>query len=502
MTRSLGALALVCGLLGACNLNDHGKDPPRDRLFFPADLAIDPTGRFAFVTNANTDLRYNGGTITTVDLQVARDRIDLIKQTGEVPADCHRDVLDPSIVECSERGFILADRTIKIGNFAGSIVYQPEKKPKENGGRLFAVVRGDPSVVWSDVPVDGEGLLHPDCGTVGFVPCDRRLTRSELEQEFPPEPFGASLDPDYGLLYVAHFGGDGALSLFDVGGGRTRLPRLVDVATGFLRRSNDQAPAGFGVAARLEPNPTPCQAPFAYVTSRVSNDIAIASVRGAYRCGAAVPAECKPMGPEALHDPCTLDRQSLDLSRVTLAGLNEVESARLDIRDIVFARDGKNAYVVVRQPSALLVYDTAFLEGDSRPRLFGVRAIEVCAEPSHVSVYERNGQPRALVTCFSSGQMFVVDPQIGAPVTVFDLGHGPNGVHVAEDTTRGGAGAGGAGAGGAGAGGDAGEKTATTKLGVAVSFADQNLVLVDLQPGSSTEYKVVLRIGLTRPISR
>ncbi len=478
MTRLLCGLALAVGLLPACNLNDQGKDPPRDELFFPADLAVDPSGRFAFVTNANTDLRFNGGTVATVDLQVARDLIREVRETGVVPADCHRDVLDATIVECKEKRFILSDRTMKVGNFAGAITYQPQE---EGGGRLFAVVRGDPSVVWSDVWQDGD-TLRPDCGTVGFVSCDHRLTRSEgLEQEFPPEPFGISIDPAYGLMYVAHFGGDGALSLFDVGGGRTRVPRLVDVATGFLRRSSDLAPAGFGVAARPDPRPSTCQSPYAYVTSRVSNDIAIATVRGSRQCGKPVPAECKPVGDEATTDPCLLDRRSLDLARVALAGLNEVESVRLDIRDIVFSPDGKTAFVVARQPSSLLVYDTAFVEGDSRPRLFGVRAIEVCAEPSHVAIYERDGQTRALVTCFSSGQMFVVDPQIGAPVTVFDIGRGPNGVHVAADSTG---------------------RSGDTPLGIAVSFADQNLVLVDLQPGSPTEYRVVLRIGLTRPISR
>ena len=479
MTRLLCGLALAVGLMPACNLNDQGKDPPRDELFFPADLAVDPSGRFAFVTNANTDLRYNGGTVATVDLQVARDLIDEVRASGVVPADCHRDVLDATIVECSEKRFILSDRTMKVGNFAGAIAYQ---KQDDGGGRLFAVVRGDPSVVWSDVSFDGD-TLRPDCGTVGFVACDHRLTRSEgLDQEFPPEPFGISIDPAYGLMYVAHFGGDGALSLFDVGGGRTRVPRMVDVAAGFLRRSSDLAPAGFGVAARPDPNPTnPCQPPYAYVTSRLSNDIGIAMVKSAYRCGAPLPAICKTTGGEDQTDPCLLDRSSLDLARVALAPLNEVESVRLDIRDIVFAPDGKTAFVVARQPSSLLVYDTAFIEGDSRPRLFGVRAIEVCAEPSHVAIYERDGQTRALVTCFSSGQMFVVDPQIGAPVTVFDVGRGPNGVHVAADTTG---------------------QSAAQPLGVAVSFADQNLVLIDLQPGSPTEYKVVLRIGLTRPISR
>ncbi len=479
MTRSLCALALA---LAACNLNDQGRDPPRDQLFFPADLAVDPSGRFAFVTNANTDLRYNGGTIATVDLQKARDLIDALRAGGDVPPDCRRDVLDPTIVECNEKGFILADRTIKIGNFAGGIVYQAQP---DGGGRLFAVVRGDPSVVWSDVKPDEDGTLRPTCGTVGFVPCDRdhRLSRSEgLDQEFPSEPFGLSLDPAYGLLYVAHFGGDGALSLFDVGGDGTRKPRLVDVATGFLRRSNDQASAAFGVAALpldpRDPAPDPCQPPYAYVTSRVSNDIAIATVRDSHRCGVLVPPMCTRIPGEVGRDPCLLERRSLDLSRVALAGLAEVESVRLDIRDIVFTPDGKNAFVVARQPSALLVYDTAFLEGSSRrPRLLGVRAIEVCAEPTHVSVYQRAGQIRALVTCFSSGQMFVVDPQIGAPVTVFDIGRGPNGVHVAGEATD-------------------------SPLGVAVSFADQNLVLVDLKPNSSTEYKVVLRIGFTRPISR
>ncbi len=79
---------------------------------------------------------------------------------------------------------------------------------------------------------------------------------------------------------------------------------------------------------------------------------------------------------------------------------------------------------------------------------------------------------RLFVTCFESGQIYVVDPE---PLTVTDVitvGRGPNTL-VFSPTDPG--------------------------LAYVAGFADNNVAVLDLHPGSPTEYRVIQRIGFPRP---
>src|SRR4051794_4440854 len=62
------ALAVSAGVLSAC-ANNPGIDPTTDRLFFPTGLALDPKDAVLYVTNGNVDIRYNGGTLSAIDLE-------------------------------------------------------------------------------------------------------------------------------------------------------------------------------------------------------------------------------------------------------------------------------------------------------------------------------------------------------------------------------------------------------------------------------------------------
>jgi DNA-binding beta-propeller fold protein YncE len=482
MNRTLALLVALAASATGCTINDNGRDPPQDQLFYPADVAIEPTGRFAFVTNANTDLRFNGGTLVTLDLDAARSLVADFRAAQVIPPTCRRDLLDSGILICSEAtpGLLLADRTIKVGNFAGAIVYQDHALSggAPNTGRLFMLVRGDPSVVWVDVERDGADLPVVRCGSapagvLTLCAGENRMVRSGQNQEFPPEPFSLSLDPYFGVLWAAHFGGGGAVSVFDVGGGgQNRKPTLVDVAPDMLRRSGDQGAAAFGVAARVDSDPAH-GTPYAYFTSRVSNDVAIASLRGA--------ARCMPTGGA---DPCvTRSSTDLDIVRTALPSLFETDAPQPDLRDIKFSSDGSRAFIVSRQPGAVLIYDTSYLAGDRRPRLFGNGVVEVCSEPTNVAVYERDGRTQLYVTCFGAGQVFVVDPDLRSAVAALDVGRGPNGVRIAHDSTA------------------AAGAPRRTDLGVIANFADTNVSLIDLEPGSPSENRVVLKIGRVRPIA-
>ena len=59
-----------------CGLNQEGVPPPANTFFYPASAVTDQAGRWLFVANSNADLRYNDGTLVTVDLDaVAKDRL-------------------------------------------------------------------------------------------------------------------------------------------------------------------------------------------------------------------------------------------------------------------------------------------------------------------------------------------------------------------------------------------------------------------------------------------
>src|SRR5690348_511945 len=63
----LFALALCAGC--HVTLNDPGSEPPPGTFYFPSGLTLDPDGTHLYVSNANSDLRYGGGTVQVVDLK-------------------------------------------------------------------------------------------------------------------------------------------------------------------------------------------------------------------------------------------------------------------------------------------------------------------------------------------------------------------------------------------------------------------------------------------------
>jgi hypothetical protein len=130
-------LALVAGAcLPACSLNQQGVPPLRDAIAFPASALVDPGGQWLYVANANSDLRYNDGTLVAVSLarvtddsQAGGDWSDC-PEVGYVhlhsdadPDFCCRDLLDRTILNCDERRYIPLVTTVRIGSFSAGMVY-------------------------------------------------------------------------------------------------------------------------------------------------------------------------------------------------------------------------------------------------------------------------------------------------------------------------------------------------------------------------------------------
>ncbi|HEY8926675.1 MAG TPA: hypothetical protein VIU64_19965, partial [Polyangia bacterium] len=210
-TSCLGPLAaLVVLSSAACSLHQAGVTPPDNRIFFPSGGIVDPDGDWLFVSNSNSDLRYNAGTIVTVDLGKARDAADPMKNGGFIwetcPADpryvppvaqtpfCCWDFLDPTVLNCDDQALIVRDWSVRVGSFAGTPVIQrflvanpdfdpnhrddgvPELiEPADSDRRLFVPVRGDTSITMMNLargPKDQQSL--PDGKPKFFCTGDRR----------------------------------------------------------------------------------------------------------------------------------------------------------------------------------------------------------------------------------------------------------------------------------------------------------------------------------------
>ncbi|MSP60664.1 MAG: hypothetical protein EXR72_10050 [Myxococcales bacterium] len=138
---------------GPCDPFGTGDDPCKEQLYFPSGLAVDPDGDVLYVSNFNADLRYSGGTVAAIDLDLFERAIAAFRvenppfdakacRAGKSADDfsrcCRRDLIDPQIIECDETTFMKS--AVKVGNFAGSIRVQtrtpgPTVTPVNEGTR-------------------------------------------------------------------------------------------------------------------------------------------------------------------------------------------------------------------------------------------------------------------------------------------------------------------------------------------------------------------------------
>jgi DNA-binding beta-propeller fold protein YncE len=501
-------------LASSCHwdLHDPGTEPVPTQFFFPAGIAMDPGGRYAYVTNGNADLRYGGGAVMMVDLQRFECASELFRQnvTGlgaglpaacsdpaqamddSVNAGCLLDPIDPSIVDCDETRFIIANATVKVGNFAGALKL---RRIDDRRRTLYAAVRGDPSVTRIDVDL-GHDLSVPgtlDCfddpasltGRPGYDPKSRTNTAppvcdvshliqtyscvgrpmcTQEDNQIPPEPFGLALDDGllgdgrtpYARLLVSHLAG-GEVMLIDI------LP-----ATPVVRYVSSQFfvadPSGRHGAFALAPQ-FPHQSSSAwYLTSDIQPTVQTFRIADA---NVVVPA------------------QPFTLSGVFVSGA--------DVRDIVFEPGGARAFLTENNPPSLVVLDTRTLPNGALPGVVQNRVVDVvdvCQTPAHMGVRRRltagaPGTPPRLATkvyvpCFLSNQVMVVDPdRPGVDETIL-TGRGPNEISFNFSSD-----------------GEAEvDVEPMARRGYVTTFTESAIAVIDLQPGSPTENRVIARIGL------
>lgn len=465
-THKLSRIALlallglaVSPLTSGCSASEDSIAPPRDRLYHPAGLAVDPSGDWLYVANANADLRYGNGSLVALDIKKADALI--AAGPGGRPDYCTTSALSPGTLLCDEENSDLLEKTstVRIGNFAGELRYLP----RPGGGRLITAVRGDPSVTWADVSVaSGKPVLtcaKTASSTTGLATtCDEthRITSvarvpatasaTDDALRLPGEPFGLSIDETLELGYVTHLS-TGHVTLLDLRGSLP-APLAIDFRAGFFTANSAGDLTAYAVQPRTPGNPDG----LIYLTSRTAARIAT------FRVTSALP----PPASEARTGSRLVPGPTFDLPAQFVA-----TGSPADVRGIAFADAGDRAYVLSRAPAQVMVLDTSIDAATGLPRNQLVDQIEVCAQPSLLRVRESAAGTRVYVVCFAAGQVWVVDPGAARVVDVIDTGRGPNAIAIRE--------------------------TPTPRAYVA-NFVDATISVIDLAPGP-TEHDVLMQIG-------
>jgi len=468
-----------------------GLTPPKSRLFFPTGLALTPDGRYLFVTNGNSDLKYNGGSIVVVDVETALQRL---LHPLEHPETCRTSPQDSSIAECQEGpvsdgeggqipGLILGEHTVRLGYYAGFIrlwdlttaPFEPWQEELEDGGfrryRLYTPVRGDPSVTFVDVVMesaDSSTIACLDCGLgcEGDAPRDcldryrveapSKGRRDLLPALLPAEPFDLYHDGQGGFILVAHLV-DGTLSLIDLGGFQGDLrrggPDLVDVLPAVLATDPDGRAGGFNVVTRTPDDPSG----WIYVSNRAASQILTVRVLGAD----APVAEDR--GMEMVIGP----------SVVLGAPVGPLEGGA-EVRGLTFSADGNRLYAVTRTPPALSVIDTSLEDGQPRNEVLDV--VEVCPRPSVLRTrLDSYGRTLAYAVCYGSGEIYVVDTAEARVVGRIDGGGGPHDLIIMPETPA--------------------VPEALRGFAFLANFGEHTVGVVDLREESPTYHQLIGRIG-------
>ena len=436
------AFVLTSGALAACTASDAEVRPPQDQLYFPTGVAVSPDDTKLFVTNANSELRYDSGSINVFDLALV-DQIVANWTVGGAKGNCTPDPDRIETLVCDETQFMIPNTGARIGNFATSLGVQ------DTGGgnlRLIVPTRGDPSIAWVDW--DGSKLSCNADGQ-GFELCDDTHRLSYVHNDpnvgyLPQEPFNVYVDSPNGYAVVTHLT-TGAVTLVDSppGGNAT----IADVTIGLFAPDQLTGVEGStGVAGRVSAGADD----IIYVGSRSEDRIQTFTIG-------------RPVNDA---EPYLVQGNFFFLDSV---GGNAGSS--VDTRGLTFSPTGDRMYLINREPPSLQVFDTS-LKTTGLPANKGIGATDICRQASTLTSLDTGDGERIYITCFSDGQLYVVDPRGQSQVEdIITVGRGPYAVAVAP----------------------------SRKKVYVTNFLEDTIAVIDVAPGSPTRNRVVLRIGEVKP---
>ena len=357
-----------------------------------------------------------------------------------------------------------------------------------SAGRLLIGVRGDTSLTYVDVaPVglQGNTASHPafhctgDVATTSMAECNQKVvdTSSSLAVEsgdpqapattLPDEPYALALDKARGYLYVGHLVGStsvqdtGGVSLFDVSG------------TGFIA-ADEFPPAPRFIAPFGSPFPPSSSGLFGVTALKLHEPLGVApdpNNRQLFVSSRYVPlvTAMVPIGPSI----CAGDQND----DVLVPSGNTLNSNLVgsEMRGVEFIDPlaGKRTPATPSGPTRSSACRPTWSASTSpttsraaRPPRRPTCSRPARARPFSTSTTSGDG-PRLFVNCFDTGEVYVFDPSGPTLLTTFAVGRGPAG--MVFDTAR--------------------------PLAYVLDFSQNDVSVVDLAPGSPTQYHVIQRLG-------
>ncbi|HEX3757849.1 MAG TPA: hypothetical protein VHW23_04045 [Kofleriaceae bacterium] len=480
-----------------CTASGADVQPPRDQLAFPTGMAAAPDNSVLFVANANSELRYDSGSLAVIDLartqsvidawlahikaagvacdsypgNVASDPMVLPPQSGGGSLSCSCDSANPGTLICDEAYFLNQSAGVRIGNFATGLSIQDFTSSPSPKLRVFVPTRGDPSLAWADY--DGTAL-HCNSGSGSYALCDdaHRLISLNNDSDaavLPDEPFsvfadvvrakdtsGNDIPPTHGFAMVAHLS-NGAVTLIDAPADSTQV-QITDIATGVFPDPTGTGAFGATTVSGRQMTPAPPGPPpepgegvpelvpdMMYVAGNTDNRVQLFNVgmRG---------------GSAAYLLPSTF---------FVLDAVGGTSGSSGDTRGLQFSADFSRLYLVNRSPPSLQVYDTSIgPTGTPSNALLG--SSDLCRQATAAAVAGNGLDERVYVTCFEDGQIYVVNPFGQSQVEdIISVGRGPY----------------------------AAVTVASKKQLFVSNFLEDTIAAIDIDPMSPTHNRVVLRIG-------
>ncbi len=478
--RSWGVFWCLGGgiLTSGCTASSEDVHPPKDQLFFPTGLAVSPPdstgkllpGSVLFAANSNSELRYDSGAISVIELDTVQKVIEMWSpSSGAAPscgtsstpscgAGCKRDPDHRETLTCDAGPFLRQEAAVRIGNFATDIAVQ------KFGDKLRVIVptRGDPSIAWADYV---GGNLSCTTGSTRFALCDdaHRLANVASDPDLPPipeEPFSVFADPGLpgqdntypdGFAVVTHLT-TGAVTLINSpGNGDAQVADVknnlfaIDPTTGLRGATGVAGRPGQGIDGEI-----------VYVGSRSEARIQTFTVGR----------------PKNGTPPFLLANDFFFLDAVGTSS-----GGSTDTRGMQFSPSGNRMYVVNRNPPTLQIFDTS-IGPNGFPRNAASGASDICREASTLAVFDAGAGERAYVTCFQDGEIYVVDPNGSSQVEdIITVGRGPYAVVAAQYAVT---------------------PTNLRSLLFVSNFLEDTIAVVDVTSTLATRNRVVLRIGQPR----
>lgn len=534
LAPSVSVVSALVGLalVGSCGEGNPGFDPPADQMWFPAGLLLDPridstptgaceldqdcgagelcgagqcraSARWLLVTNANSDRRFNAGSLMAIDLDAyfaaAFGNPEQVRNAGaplsrERP--CRRVANLPQVVECTEEPFVASAATIHFGPFPGPTAAW-DRDPNDDEAMLLIPVRGDPSITYAELSGYEPNELRFECGQAsdpdGGRMCDddhrlRFLRNDPDASRLAREPFRVLVSPqaDLPLAYVTHQG-DPDLTLIDLEGlevGGDGRPAIVHQAELLALQASPAVQGGFGIAQRpcdLDSGNAPvstlgCTRPLVYGALRwVLQLQTFTAVSHEPLSG----TEQKCVGPDELDRVGAIicEPQAEPLGRFGLTGLSTagvgLSLSRPLQGDIAFSRTGNELYVLQSNPGGLIRVDTS-IGPNGDPLDVDVGVVEVCSQPTSFVIYDDGANEYGIVTCYRSGEVFIVDLAALTVVGLSRAGIGPDALTV--DTAR--------------------------EVVYVANSLDATISIIDMSRTSPSRFHEIGRIGLQEPYTQ